>query len=158
MALIRPPAIAGTFYPADPAGLRAAVEKFVQATPSEGPAPKAIIAPHAGYVYSGAVAASAYARIKPAHGRIKRVILLGPCHRVAVNGLALSGADAFDTPLGPVEIDKEAAALISDLPQVQTFDETHAQEHSLEVHLPFLMSVLDDFKGLGGKTGNKGCI
>ncbi|MEQ9559649.1 MAG: AmmeMemoRadiSam system protein B [Rhodospirillales bacterium] len=149
MSTIRPTAVAGSFYPDRPQDLDALLARcWDDARITVGPVPKAVVAPHAGYVYSGAVAASAYARIKPAHGRIKRVILLGPCHRVAVNGLALSGADAFDTPLGPVEIDKEAAALISDLPQVQTFDETHAQEHSLEVHLPFLMSVLDDFKVL----------
>ena len=149
MSTIRPTAVAGSFYPDRPQDLDALLARcWDDAKITVGPVPKAVVAPHAGYVYSGAVAASAYARIKPAHGRITRVILLGPCHRVAVNGLALSGADAFDTPLGPVEIDKEAAALISDLPQVQTFDETHAQEHSLEVHLPFLMSVLDDFKVL----------
>mgnify|MGYP003633903635 FL=1 len=148
-SVVRPTAVAGSFYPDRPQDLDALLARcWDDAKITVGPVPKAIVAPHAGYIYSGAVAASAYARIKPAHGRIKRVILLGPCHRVAVNGLALSGADAFDTPLGPVEIDKAAAALIADLPQVQVFDETHAQEHSLEVHLPFLMSVLDDFKVL----------
>ncbi len=144
---IRPAAVAGAFYPGSAPELQAMLARcWDDAKITVGPVPKAIIAPHAGYVYSGAVAASAYARIKPAHARIKRVVLLGPCHRVAVNGLALSGADAFETPLGSVEIDKDAAALISDLPQVQVFDATHAQEHSLEVHLPFLMSVIDDFK------------
>lgn len=146
-SIIRPAAVAGAFYPERAGDLQAMLARcWDDARITVGPVPKAIIAPHAGYVYSGAVAASAYARIKPAHQRIKRVVLLGPCHRVAVNGLALSGADAFETPLGPVEIDKDAAALISDLPQVQVFDATHAQEHSLEVHLPFLMSVIDDFK------------
>lgn len=146
-SIIRPAAVAGAFYPGRAPDLQAMLARcWDDAKITVGPVPKAIIAPHAGYVFSGAVAASAYARIKPAHARIKRVILLGPCHRVAVNGLALSGADAFATPLGPVEIDQEAAALIADLPQVQVFDATHAQEHSLEVHLPFLMSVIDDFK------------
>ncbi len=149
MTAIRPAAVAGSFYPDRPQDLDALLARcWDDAKITVGPVPKAIVAPHAGYIYSGAVAASAYARIKPAHGRITRVILLGPCHRVAVNGLALSGADAFATPLGPVEIDKAAAALIADLPQVQVFDATHAQEHSLEVHLPFLMRVLDDFKVL----------
>jgi AmmeMemoRadiSam system protein B/AmmeMemoRadiSam system protein A len=147
MSIIRPAAVAGAFYPDRPQDLEAMLQHcWDDAKISVGPVPKAIVAPHAGYVYSGGVAASAYARIKPAHARIKRVILLGPCHRVAVNGLALSGADAFETPLGPVELDKDAANLIADLPQVQVFDATHAQEHSLEVHLPFLMSVIDDFK------------
>ena len=147
MTVVRPAAVAGAFYPGTAPELQAMLSRcWDDAQITVGPVPKAIIAPHAGYIYSGAVAASAYARIKPARERIKRVVLLGPCHRVAVNGLALSGADAFDTPLGPIEIDKEAAELIQDLPQVQVFDATHAQEHSLEVHLPFLMSVIDDFK------------
>ncbi|PIW26092.1 MAG: extradiol dioxygenase [Rhodospirillales bacterium CG15_BIG_FIL_POST_REV_8_21_14_020_66_15] len=149
MTVIRPAAVAGAFYPDRPGDLQAMLVRcWDDARITVGPVPKAIIAPHAGYVYSGAVAASAYARVKPAHARIKRVVLLGPCHRVAVNGLALPGADAFDTPLGPIQIDKEAVALIRDLPQVQVFDATHAQEHSLEVHLPFLKSVIDDFKVL----------
>ncbi|MEK9670963.1 MAG: AmmeMemoRadiSam system protein B [Rhodospirillaceae bacterium] len=146
-SVVRPTAVAGQFYPDHPGELKNLLSRcWDDARVTIGPVPKAIIAPHAGYVYSGAVAASAYARIKPARARIKRVILLGPCHRVAVRGLALSGADAFATPLGPLEIDKDAAALIEDMPQVQVFDATHAQEHSLEVHLPFLMSVIDDFK------------
>ncbi|MEQ8194650.1 MAG: AmmeMemoRadiSam system protein B, partial [Rhodospirillales bacterium] len=110
------------------------------------PLPKAIIAPHAGYIYSGPIAASVYARLKPLRGRIERVVLLGPCHRVAVRGLALSGADAFATPLGNVPVDKEAVAALAGLPQVSTFDATHAQEHSLEVHLPFLQEILGAFK------------
>ena len=147
MSVIRPAAVAGAFYPAEAGELNVMVRRCMSdARATVGPVPKAIVAPHAGFIYSGAVAASAYARIKPAHARIKRVVLLGPCHRVAVRGLALSGADAFATPLGPVEIDKEAVALIRDMPQVQVFDPTHAQEHSLEVHLPFLMAVLDSFR------------
>ncbi|MEQ8227993.1 MAG: AmmeMemoRadiSam system protein B [Rhodospirillales bacterium] len=145
--VVRPAAVAGAFYPDRAADLQAMLDRcWDDAKITVGPVPKAIIAPHAGYIYSGGVAASAYARIKPARARIKRVVLLGPCHRVAVNGLALSGADAFETPLGPVEIDKDAAALIAGMPQVQVFDATHAREHSLEVHLPFLKSVIDDFK------------
>lgn len=147
MNAIRRPAVAGQFYPNDPGELRSAVEGYMaSAATKPGPAPKALIAPHAGYVYSGPVAANAYALIAPLKGAIKRVILLGPCHRVPVNGCALSGADAFMTPLGPVEIDKEAAKAVSDLPQVKVFDDTHAFEHSLEVHLPFLQVVLGDFK------------
>ena len=145
--VVRPTAVAGAFYPGTAPELQAMLARcWDDAKITVGPVPKAIIAPHAGFIYSGGVAASAYARIKPARARIRRVILLGPCHRVAVNGLALSGADAFETPLGPIEIDKDAAALIADLPQVQVFDATHAQEHSLEVHLPFLKSVIDEFK------------
>ena len=100
MTRVRQPAVAGTFYPADARDLDAAIQFYVsQVTVPGGPAPKAIIAPHAGYVYSGPVAATAYARLKPAADRITRVVLLGPCHRVPVCGLALSSADAFATPL-----------------------------------------------------------
>lgn len=146
MNQIREAAVAGQFYPATATELNATVRTFLDAveTPS-APVPKAIIAPHAGYVYSGALAASAYAHLVPAHGTIKRVILLGPCHRVAVRGLALSGADVFQTPLGDVPVDKAAGAEILKLSQVEVFDATHEHEHSLEVHLPFLQVVLDDF-------------
>ncbi len=152
MPSVREAAVAGQFYPGSAAELEATVRQFLDGAggadsekTAGAPVPKAIIAPHAGYVYSGAVAASAYARLEPAASVIKRVVLLGPCHRVAVKGLALSGADAFATPLGNVPVDKEAAAMILDLPPVEVFDATHAQEHSLEVHLPFLQIVLDDF-------------
>ena len=146
MGFVRSAAIAGTFYPGSARELEATVAFHLsQAQPAQAPVPKAIIAPHAGYIYSGPVAATAYARLKPAHDRIKRVILLGPCHRVAVRGLAASSADAFATPLGEVRVDKEALGRILHLPQVQVFDDTHVQEHSLEVHLPFLQRVLDDF-------------
>jgi AmmeMemoRadiSam system protein B len=107
--------------------------------------PKAVIVPHAGYIYSGPVAASAYAQLAPLRDRIRRVILLGPCHRVPLRGLAATRADYFETPLGSVEIDREAIDRIISLPQVQMFDSTHAQEHSLEVQLPFLQEVLADF-------------
>jgi hypothetical protein len=147
MSQIRSAAVAGAFYPGSARELSAMVRRLLDdaGTPGTGPAPKAIIAPHAGYIYSGAVAASVYARLKPLRGRIDRVVLLGPCHRVAVRGLALSGADAFATPLGDVPVDKDAGAAIADLPQVRTVDATHAQEHSLEVHLPFLQEVLGAF-------------
>jgi AmmeMemoRadiSam system protein B/AmmeMemoRadiSam system protein A len=143
---IRKPAVAGTFYPKDADNLSREVADFLSAAaPSEGPTPKAIIAPHAGYRYSGAIAASAYAKVIPSAADITRVILLGPCHRVAVRGLALSGADAFETPLGSIPIDKEAEARLNDLAFVQPFPATHEQEHALEVHLPFLQKVLGDF-------------
>jgi hypothetical protein len=146
MGFIREAAVAGRFYPGSARELKTAVERYLaEAKPTPGPVPKAIIAPHAGYVYSGPVAATAYARLAPAKGTIRRVVLLGPCHRVPVRGLALSGADAYATPLGSVPIDQAAAAAIRDLPQVQIFDDTHAFEHSLEVHLPFLQVVLGSF-------------
>ncbi len=145
MTSVRNPAVAGLFYPDDPRELRGQVADFLAAVPAGGAVPKAIIAPHAGYVYSGPIAASAYARIKPARGRITRVVLLGPAHRVGFHGLALSGADYFQTPLGRVMVDKAATEKISRLPQVHLMDLAHAQEHSLEVHLPFLQEVLGEF-------------
>ncbi len=149
MTQVREAAVAGQFYPGTAAELNAAVRAFLDAaeTPvtSTAAVPKAIIAPHAGYVYSGAVAASAYARLGPSRATIKRVVLLGPCHRVPVRGLALSGADSFETPLGRVPVDKDAAAEILDMPMVEVFDAAHEMEHSLEVHLPFLQVALDDF-------------
>ena len=107
--------------------------------------PKALIAPHAGYVYSGAVAASAYARLAPARERITRVVLLGPVHRVPVRGLALPAASLLATPLGNLMIDARAHAALSLLPQVSVNAAAHAEEHSLEVHLPFLQTVLANF-------------
>lgn len=146
MASVRQPAVAGAFYPGRARDLEDTVRAYLsKVDPADGPVPKAIIAPHAGYVYSGQVAATAYARIEPAAGRLKKVVLLGPCHRVPVRGLALSGDDAFATPLGEVPVDKELTARALELPQVQVLDASHHQEHSLEVHLPFLQAILDDF-------------
>ena len=142
---IRKPAVAGTFYPDDPVELREMVSTFLKQASPSGVVPKAIIAPHAGYIYSGPIAASAYAQIKPARGKIKRVVLLGPSHRVPFRGLAASGAEAFSTPLGKVPLDKKAIEIIQDLPQVEVLDAAHAMEHSLEVQLPFLQEVLGEF-------------
>lgn len=139
--------MAGAFYPADPRELERAVRAClceVRAGSGEA-APKALIVPHAGYVYSGPIAGSAYARLAPLREGISRVVLLGPAHRVFVRGLAASSADAFATPLGPVPIDRDAVAAALALPQVRVSDEAHAAEHSLEVHLPFLQRVLGDF-------------
>ena len=147
MGSIRQAAVAGQFYPHNAVELSAMVKRYLAAAATtSGGVPKAIIAPHAGYVYSGAVAATAYARIGPAAGQIKRVVLLGPCHRVPLRGLALSSAEAFSTPLGDIALDRDAEHRLLELPQVQVFDETHRQEHSLEVHLPFLQVILgNDF-------------
>lgn len=145
MSKIRFPAVAGQFYPDDPEILQRAVRGYLEQAHPGGKAPKAIIAPHAGYVYSGPVAASAYACIVPARHTISRVVLLGPAHRVYVRGLALSSAEAFSTPLGTIEIDKDAVSRIQALPQVVVMDAAHALEHSLEVHLPFLQTILDHF-------------
>ena len=143
---VRPPAAAGRFYPADPAALRDLISALLaQAPPATGPSPKAIIAPHAGYIYSGPIAASAYAQLAPSRDTTKRVILLGPSHFVALKGLAASSAQAFTTPLGAVPVDVEALRQISSLPQVKMLDEAHEREHSLEVQLPFLQTVLSHF-------------
>ena len=143
---VRPPAVAGTFYPADPSVLASLVDGLIAEAAADSMAaaqqPKALIVPHAGYVYSGAVAASAYARLQPFRGRITRVVLLGPAHRVWIEGLALPDADALDTPLGRVR-----AVELHD-PAVSASRHAHAQEHALEVHLPFLQRVLGDVEVL----------
>lgn len=147
---VRPAAVEGIFYPSKPRELDATVQYYLAeaaeifGTPS-GPVPKAIIVPHAGFIYSGLTAAGAYLRLRPARETIKRVVMMGPCHRVGVNGLALSSASVFATPLGDVPVDKEAVQRVIDMPGVQVFDDTHAHDHALEVQLPFLQSVLDDF-------------
>ncbi len=145
---MRPPAVAGLFYPDDRASLAREVEGFLDAPrePVLRPGfPKAILVPHAGYAYSGPIAGSAYALLRPARGIVRRMVVLGPCHRVAVRGLALPGVTAFDTPLGRVPIDLEAVARLADLPQVIVHRETHAREHSIEVQLPFLQALLGEF-------------
>ncbi|MEE9158877.1 MAG: AmmeMemoRadiSam system protein B [Gammaproteobacteria bacterium] len=145
MATVRTPAVAGMFYPAKATELETMVGRYLGAASVSGPVPKAIIAPHAGFIYSGPVAASAYVRIAPARDTITRVILLGPAHRVTVAGLALPSVDSLATPLGNVSVDKKAVAMIADLPQVKVMDAAHESEHSLEVHLPFLQTVLTQF-------------
>lgn len=145
----RPPAVAGLFYPGDAGPLHRAVERFLDAAATaELPAtlPKAVIAPHAGYPYSGPIAGSAFEPWRALVGQIERVVLLGPSHRVAFDGLALPEADVFETPLGRVEVDLEAAAQLAELPQVIVDALPHAQEHSLEVELPFLQEVLGPFR------------
>ena len=146
---VRPAAVAGTFYPGNAAELAVAVRGCLAdvAIPVAPVAsPKALIVPHAGYVYSGPIAAGAYARLASVRSRIGRVVILGPTHRVAVRGLALPSARAFASPLGEVEVDREAVAVLAGLPQVVVSDSAHALEHSVEVQLPFLQSVLDDFR------------
>jgi hypothetical protein len=147
MMQIRPSAVAGTFYPAARETLSHDIAALLENSSAsrEADVPKALIAPHAGYIYSGPVAAKAYARLAPARGRIKRVVLLGPAHRVAFDGLALPGALGLATPLGVVPVDLEAVQSISSLPQVSESRAAHAPEHSLEVHLPFLQAVLGMF-------------
>ncbi|MFV9616076.1 MAG: AmmeMemoRadiSam system protein B [Gammaproteobacteria bacterium] len=158
MQQVRQPAVAGSFYPGQQHTLANNVNDLLTAGQSkQGEAqlsPKAIIVPHAGYIYSGPVAATAYAQLTAARDTIKRVVLLGPVHRVPVRGLALPGVSAFATPLGQVPIDSAAVASIRDMPQVLESHAAHAQEHSLEVQLPFLQAVLADFKLLPLAVGD----
>jgi MEMO1 family protein len=149
VSLVRSPAVAGSFYPGEAAALAAEVAAYLaeaRPDPNGARAPKAIIAPHAGYMYSGAIAGSAYARLASLRGRVSRVVLAGPAHRVFVRGAAIPAARAFASPLGTVELDAEALAALSRLPFVEVSDRAHALEHSLEVHLPFLQSVLGEFR------------
>ncbi|HTF34021.1 MAG TPA: AmmeMemoRadiSam system protein B [Myxococcota bacterium] len=146
---VRPAAVAGLFYPDEPQELRSMIATclhgaVVQTT--QPLVPKALIVPHAGYVYSGPVAASAYARLAPLRERVRRVVLLGPAHRVGFHGIAASSADTFETPLGRVEIDRAAVSHALTLPRVRVFDRAHTDEHSLEVQLPFLQTVLGEFR------------
>lgn len=147
---IRQPAVAGAFYPEQALVLSENVQALLsEAAPgaiSDDAYPKALIVPHAGYVYSGSTAALAYARLVPLRKIIHRVVLLGPVHRVPVRGLALPGAVIFSTPVGQIEVDQAAIARIAGLRQVVVSPAAHALEHSLEVQLPFLQAVLDDFK------------
>lgn len=149
MRTVRQPAVAGQFYPRDSDSLSAAVAGYLKAAADKielnWTTPKALIVPHAGYVYSGPVAASAYVRISSAATTITRVVLLGPAHGLAFKGLALSRADGFETPLGIVPVDADAAARIEYLPQVVSLPAAHVGEHSLEVHLPFLQCLLKSF-------------
>jgi len=148
MAHSRAAAVAGIFYPGTRAALRSDVLAHldrVEVPTTTRTAPKALIVPHAGFVYSGPVAASAYARLAAVRDTIRRVVLFGPTHRVPVRGLALPSVEAFATPLGEVPIDREAVAQALTLRQVTMADAPHAQEHSLEVQLPFLQTTLRDF-------------
>lgn len=142
----RLPAVAGAFYPADPKQLHAMLHQYLSDAEADAKVPKAIIAPHAGYIYSGPVAASAYARLKQARREISRVVLIGPSHWAAFRGLAVSSAESFLTPLGNILVDQDAVQAILKLPFVDYLEEAHVHEHSLEVHLPFLQEMLNDFK------------
>ncbi|MET0025114.1 MAG: AmmeMemoRadiSam system protein B [Sedimenticola sp.] len=146
MNKIRRPAVAGLFYPADPQELRQDVHQFLDAaTPGRIASPKALVAPHAGYVYSGPIAGSAYAQLSDVRQSISRVILFAPSHRMAFRGLAYSAADYFETPLGQVKVDRQALASLDDLSQVNQLEQPFENEHALEVHIPFLQECLDDF-------------
>ena len=151
MDQVRPAAVAGMFYPGAPKELAADLRAYLgeaatRAAAASSPWPKALIVPHAGYMYSGPIAASAYAQLAAGRGAIKRVVLFGPTHRVPVRGLALPCARAFATPLGTVAVDQDAVAVALTLPQVRQSDAPHAMEHALEVQIPFLQAVLEGFE------------
>lgn len=146
VSTVREAAVAGTFYPGDRRELRAAVDSYFAIVESSALGAKAIIAPHAGYVYSGPTAACAFASLAPTAERIRRVVLLGPSHFVPFRGLATSGAKVFSTPLGDVLIDRASEEEIADLDQVHCLPEAHDREHCLEVELPFLQAPLSGFQ------------
>jgi len=148
MSAVRPAAVAGMFYPEAAPALGAQVRAYLEgAVAAPGPVqPKALIVPHAGYVYSGPIAATAYSRLLRCFDAIRRVVLLGPAHRVPFNGLAVPSAVAFATPLGEVEVDRRAIACALELAQVSESERAHALEHSLEVQLPFLQTLLRSFR------------
>lgn len=146
MMHVKTPVVAGLFYPAAARELRDSVRDYLHAAHIDADdRPYALIAPHAGYQYSGPIAASAYATLPRWADQIRRVVVLAPSHRVGFEGIATSSADAFRTPLGDIPVDRTAVSLIEGLPGVQQFDAAFAQEHALEVQLPFLQSVLPEF-------------
>jgi len=151
----RPMAVAGLFYPANPQELAGLVEQEISQVRSQSIYhPLAIIAPHAGYVYSGAIAASVFKYLAELRTVIKRVVLIGPSHRVGFHGLALSSAEYYCSPLGSIQLDKAAQQQLLTIPGIQILDQAHANEHSLEVELPFLQYVLDDFSLVPIVAGN----
>ena len=149
MTEIRHPAVAGTFYPAEPGALARQLAQFMSEAGNAAPLsalPKAIIGPHAGYVYSGPVAARAYARLTAARGKISRVVLIGPSHYVGFRGLAVDTAEAWAMPTGTVALDTEAITRLRALPMVGELEAAYQREHALEVHVPFLQHVLGEFR------------
>lgn len=143
---VRQPAVAGYFYPQDPLILKKTVQDLLDQAPVHKPIPKAILVPHAGYVYSGAIAASAYASLRDKKDSITKIVLLGPAHRLYFKGIAYDPVDKFSTPLGEIEQDKELLTQILDLPYVYSLPEAHQNEHCLEVQLPFCQMVFRKFK------------
>lgn len=147
-ASIRPPAVAGLFYPDDARVLRVQLSGLMATAPPPDLAlpPKALIVPHAGYIYSGPIAASAYRLLAALRAQITRVVLIGPTHRMAVRGIALPAAQSFATPLGSVPVSRIDWHTLQSNPHVLVDDAPHAREHCLEVQLPFLQTVLDGFE------------
>jgi len=157
MGAARPAAVAGSFYPADRSALRLLVNEYLdaarQSSEVRDASPKALIVPHAGYIYSGPVAASAYVQVENARDLVARVVLVGPSHHVAFDGLAVPSSAAFETPLGSVPIDDTGRHRLLNLAFVEVLDDAHHWEHSLEVQLPFLQEVLGRFSVLPVAVG-----
>ena len=140
---VRPPAVAGSFYPLDAALLKDQVGDLLAGAESASRGRvRAVVAPHAGYVYSGSTAAAAFAGLEELAGRVERLVVIGPAHYVAFSGIAVPSVAAFRTPLGAVPLDRPAIDRVLDLPQIVVNDAAHAPEHALEVELPFLQAVL----------------
>lgn len=140
-------AVAGAFYPSSPKDLREQVSAYLRAAPSpDCPSPKAVVVPHAGYVYSGPIAASVYRRLEAARDTVSRIVLIGPSHRVPFRGLATCSDVWFETPLGRVPVDREAIETVSRIPGVLLLDAAHELEHSLEVQIPFLQEIFSRFQ------------
>ena len=142
---VRQPAVAGMFYPDNKVELHQQVADYLGAAKPSDETPRALVVPHAGYIYSGPIAASGFVNLLPLKDKIKRVVLFGPSHRVAFKGIAAPTSNVFSTPLGNIPLDVDSLTKLCTLPQVQQLDSAHAQEHSLEVQLPFLQEVLGDF-------------
>lgn len=143
---IRQPAVAGTFYPDSPGALNQMINDLLGEAEVKDLSPKAIVVPHAGLIYSGPIAANAYRLLHSMAPEIRRVVLLGPSHRVPFQGMALPDCEAFATPLGQIPLDLDAMAALQSFSQVSVLDQAHKHEHSLEVQCPFLQSCLDEFK------------
>ncbi len=158
MPRVRPAAVAGLFYPAGAAELERSLDRCFKDAGEVRSArpPKGLIVPHAGFIYSGPIAATAYASLKPIAEKIRRVVILGPAHRYPVRGLALPDAESFETPLGTLDVDPEAVKALSGLEQVKVSGEAHAEEHSLEVQLPFLQRLLRGFRIVPLVVGHAG--
>ena len=142
----RQPAVAGAFYPDSATVLDSFISELLNDSPQRSLSPKVLIVPHAGYIYSGPTAATAYKLLEPLKNSVRRVVLLGPSHRVPFEGLALPDCEAFATPLGNIPLDTQTMQALSRFAQIQTLDSAHTQEHSLEVQCPFLQMILKNFK------------
>lgn len=146
---VRTPSVAGSFYPGDERSIHAMLDEQLADAREQSKVtidPKAMIVPHAGWIYSGPIAASAYVLLENRRETIDRVVLLGPSHFLPFDGIALPSVDAFATPLGMIPLDRTTASTLADLDFVSIRDSPHSREHSLEVQLPFLQKILEAFE------------